>query len=204
MDCVAISTRSVLHGLRPRQHTLAGSACAAQFATDYSATTPRKTPARAAGGTHTGSLAGRGILRLGNVQLTGNQHVLYTVAFSPDRTLLATGGQDSVLRLWDLHSGRVRQQFTEQKYGIHALQLVPMAELLAAAGPDGFVRIRHLETGNVVASCRAISVTPRRWPSRPMEKCWRPLARKATSFSGTWPPGSSAAACNGTTAPFAP
>ncbi|MBW0009270.1 MAG: hypothetical protein JO063_03975, partial [Pseudonocardiales bacterium] len=38
-------------------------------------------------------------------QLTGHSDIVYAVAFSPDRRMLATGSRDSTARLWDVATG---------------------------------------------------------------------------------------------------
>src|SRR5205085_1496820 len=83
------------------------------------------------------------------------------LAFSPDNKLLASGGLDGVIKLWDVTAGRVVRTLAGHKNWVDTLAFSPKGEWLASAGLDGDVKIwdvqsgaevRTLETGAVIES----------------------------------------------------
>jgi WD40 repeat protein len=73
-----------------------------------------------------------------------------TAAFSPDRTLVATGGSDRKARIWDAGSGRLLHVLGEQG-GVTALAFDRKGELLVTASSDGAARVWHVPEGTKVA-----------------------------------------------------
>ena len=83
----------------------------------------------------------RNILR----KQTGWTNVL---AFSPDGKMLASGGTDKKVRLWDTATGRLLGRLTEHINGIAALTFSPDGTILASASTDGAVLFWNTETRN--------------------------------------------------------
>jgi WD40 repeat protein len=46
--------------------------------------------------------------------LAGHKGAVYCVAFSPDSSFLASGGEDGMIRIWEVPSGKLRQQTADQ------------------------------------------------------------------------------------------
>jgi WD40 repeat protein/serine/threonine protein kinase len=76
------------------------------------------------------------------------------VAFSPDGKTVASGGQDNVIRLWDMTSaGRTPRErvLKGHRDGVAAVAFSPDGKLLASAGLDAVVLIWDVATGKNIA-----------------------------------------------------
>ncbi len=67
------------------------------------------------------------------------------VCFSPDGTLLATGGADRVVRLWDTKTGQMLRQFEGHRMTVTAVSFSPEGKRLGSASLDRTIRIWPLE-----------------------------------------------------------
>ncbi|MET9118845.1 P-loop NTPase fold protein [Streptomyces longwoodensis] len=73
------------------------------------------------------------------------------VAFSGDGTLLATAGDDGVVRVWDPRTGRAVHALTGHTAGVLSVAFSRRRNLLASTGYDGTIRIWNPVTGQQVA-----------------------------------------------------
>ncbi len=73
-----------------------------------------------------------------------------SVAFSPDGTQLAVGGQDASLQIWDTNQGTSRE-FPAHTQPVQTLQFSPDGTKLASGSEDGEVRVWDAATGRVIA-----------------------------------------------------
>ena len=71
---------------------------------------------------------------------------IFSVTFSPDQTLLATGGMDGQIRIWHIADGT--QILAWQAHGdwIRCVAFSPDGKLIASCGNDHTVRIWHSQT----------------------------------------------------------
>ena len=74
------------------------------------------------------------------------------MAFSPDRRLAATGGDDRTIRIWDLATATEQRVLRGPSDRVNALAFSPDGARLASASGDGTVRVWNLATGNSVYS----------------------------------------------------
>ncbi|HIK21267.1 MAG TPA: hypothetical protein IGR15_09460 [Synechococcus sp. M44_DOE_062] len=63
------------------------------------------------------------------------------LAISPDGNLLAAGGDDGMIRLWDPHAGELLQTLAGHKGSIEALAISPDGTFLVSGGADKTVRV---------------------------------------------------------------
>jgi WD40 repeat protein len=78
--------------------------------------------------------------------LAASANTVRGVAFSPDGTILATGGYDNILRLWDVATGRKRADLSGHTEWIESVAFAPDGRVVASGGLDG-VRLWDVATG---------------------------------------------------------
>jgi WD40 repeat protein len=61
---------------------------------------------------------------------------VYSVAFSPDGTRIASGCDDGAVRLWDTRSGELVGSFVEHEGRVTSVTFSPDGSLIASAGID--------------------------------------------------------------------
>lgn len=79
-----------------------------------------------------------------------HSHEINAVAFSPDGSLLATGGRDRTVRVWDLANGHELLAYRGHPDTVRTLAFSPDGKLLASAGGEKDVRLWEPRTGKDV------------------------------------------------------
>jgi WD40 repeat protein len=80
--------------------------------------------------------------------MNGHSDDVYAIAYSPDGKLLATGGGDSSIFLWDVATRqRVGLTLAEHSGSIFSLVFSPDGATLASAGSDGQILLWDVATG---------------------------------------------------------
>ncbi|MET9713683.1 protein kinase [Nocardiopsis alba] len=76
---------------------------------------------------------------------------VWSVAFSPDETVLATGDDAGTIRLWDIDSGEVIDEFQGDVYNGSFLEFSPDGTTLAANHRLGYAQLWDIDSGDEIS-----------------------------------------------------
>jgi serine/threonine protein kinase len=80
---------------------------------------------------------------------------VYTVQFSPNGKLLASGGADSRLRLWDADRGTIIATLDGHLRSVTALRFMPNGQILISGSADGTIRFWDLVRRQLLKTIQA-------------------------------------------------
>src|SRR6266542_2893088 len=84
--------------------------------------------------------------------LRGHRGMVRSLALSPDGALLASGGEDHQIRVWDAATYRLRLTLDGHTDTVNSVAFAPDNTLLASASADRTVRLWDSSTGREVAT----------------------------------------------------
>jgi len=95
----------------------------------------------------------------GDGQLVGVCKFVKSVAFSRDGNILASGGWDNAISLWDVATGRKLAVLQGHTLGVSALSFAPDGKTLFSASPDGTVKLWDIASKKSTHTLHAHSTT---------------------------------------------
>ena len=82
--------------------------------------------------------------------LRGHETVIYSLAFGPDDSVLASGSADATVRLWDLNEGTVLAELRGHEAQVLAVAFNQDGSILASGSADRTVRLWNAGTGELI------------------------------------------------------
>jgi WD40 repeat protein/serine/threonine protein kinase len=84
----------------------------------------------------------------------GHSMPVRSVAYSPDGTRIATGSDDSTIKLWDADNGQEICTLSPNQGRVFEVVFSPDGKRIASAGSDNTIKIQDVQSGNIVATLK--------------------------------------------------
>lgn len=105
------------------------------------------------------------------LQNQATKSFLKTMAMSPDGKVLATGGDESFIQLWQVHTAKPQARLHDHKDWISALGFSADGKLLASGSYDGSVSLWEMPGGKKLRALPAPPMPPPKTPPDPVPVC---------------------------------
>jgi WD40 repeat protein len=79
---------------------------------------------------------------------------IWSIAISPDNKIIASGGSEGLVILWDINSGKRLHVLTKHSGAVYAVAFSPDGQTLASGSRDSTIRIWNCETGQLLQTLK--------------------------------------------------
>ena len=97
--------------------------------------------------------------------LTGHTNAVYSVAFSPDGSTLASADLDGIIRLWDVETGEYLRTLEGHTGSVYSVAFSPDGSTLASGSADGTIRLWELTPAATSNTTLSLSPSPVQSPA---------------------------------------
>ncbi|WP_367275326.1 AAA family ATPase [Microcoleus sp. CAWBG58] len=87
-------------------------------------------------------------------RLVGHSYGIWSVSFSPDGKILASGGHDSTIKLWDVSTGKELTTLTGHKYPVYSVSFSPDGKTLASGSVAHTIKLWDVATGKEITTLK--------------------------------------------------
>jgi WD40 repeat protein len=84
--------------------------------------------------------------------LKGHSGAIWSVAISPNDQLLASGSQDTTLKIWNLHTGELLHTLKSYSGTVYSIRISPDGRTIVSGNSDGTIKIWNLATGELLCT----------------------------------------------------
>ena len=79
-----------------------------------------------------------------------NSSQVISLTFSPDSKLIATGGDQGLIKIWDTENRKELQSFEAHRQWIRSLRFSPNGKILASSSDDGPIQLWNVKNGQLL------------------------------------------------------
>ncbi len=115
----------------------------------------------------------------------GHSGPVHALAFNPAGRLLAAGGADGVIRLWDVDARRLARALVGHEGEVRSLAWSPDGKILASGDGTGIVRLWDADSGQVLREIEGPSVGNPGW-TRVDALAWSPTGQMLAVSNQIW------------------